>query len=120
MRSMGITRLERPSASISAAVVSRLPAMGSERSSEVEDEGWVRPSPSRMVRAVMATSKPLRARASAPHRPMPRLAPVTRATFARHRRSLLVLPDDLHHSGDLMAAVDMEQLPVDVGGGVAE
>ncbi len=41
-----------------------------------------RPSPSRRVRAVMATSKPARAAAMATALPMPRLAPVTNATGA--------------------------------------
>ena len=43
-------------------------------------EGWARPSPSFRVRAVMTTSKPRRASATAAQRPMPRLAPVTSAT----------------------------------------
>ena len=43
-------------------------------------EAWARPSPSCTVRAVMTTSQPRRARATAAQRPMPRLAPVTSAT----------------------------------------
>ena len=46
-------------------------------------EAWARPSPSCTVRAVMTTSKPRRASATAAQRPMPRLAPVTRATRRR-------------------------------------
>src|ERR1700677_4456827 len=109
---MGMARHDRPSASISAAVVSRLPAMGAEISGAFELEDWARPSPSRTVRAVMTTSKPRRARATAPLRPMPRLAPVTSAT--RRSGSLrsatrwppflaswfrLTAADDLHHHG---------------------
>ena len=40
--------------------------MGVELSGAVELDGWARPSPSRTVRAVMATSKPRRAER---HRP---------------------------------------------------
>ena len=77
---MGTARQVRPSASIAAAVESRLPAMGSGSSGTRVLEAWARPSPSCTVRAVMTTSKPRRARATAAQRPMPRLAPVTRAT----------------------------------------
>jgi hypothetical protein len=80
MRSIGTGRQVRPSASISAAVVSRLPAMGIGSSGTRVLEAWARPSPSCTVRAVITTSKPRRARARAAQRPMPRLAPVTSAT----------------------------------------
>jgi len=65
-----------PAASICRAVVSRLPGMGSPR----VDPDSSNASPSRTVRAVMATSRPAAARATAEARPIPRLAPVTSAT----------------------------------------
>ena len=68
-------RARPPAASIWRAVVSRLPGTGSP---PVEADSS-NASPSRMVRAVMATSRPARARASADALPMPRLAPVTSA-----------------------------------------
>ena len=61
---------------MSRAVVSRLPGTGSPPV-EADSSGA---SPSRMVRAVMATSRPALARAMADALPMPRLAPVTSAT----------------------------------------
>src|SRR5665647_239047 len=80
IRSMRMGRHRAPKASISLAVVSRLPGMGISAVGKAEEEGALRPSPSRTVRAVMITSQPARARAKAPQRPIPRLAPVTRAT----------------------------------------
>src|SRR4051794_3677046 len=71
----------RPSASISAAVVSRLPGIVTGPVSSFTELAWPRPSPSWTVRAVIATSKPRRARSRAAHRPIPRLAPVTIATL---------------------------------------
>ena len=68
-------RARPPTASISRAVVSRLPGMGSPRSEPDSSKA----SPSRTVRAVMATSRPAAARAMADALPMPRLAPVTSA-----------------------------------------
>ena len=90
-----------------------LPAMGIGVSATSTLDEWARPSPSRTVRAVMTTSNPRRARATAAQRPMPRLAPVTSATGEASATA------HLHHPGDLMAAVDVEHLAVHVGRGVA-
>jgi hypothetical protein len=68
-----------PRASIAAAVSSRLPGTGPPP--PVSESS--RPSPGRRVRAVIATSKPAAASATAVALPMPRLAPVTRATRRR-------------------------------------
>ena len=70
----------RPSASISFAVVSRLPGSGdvSERFTVDECSSGV---PSASVRAHTTTSYPRRASAREQPRPMPRLAPVTIATL---------------------------------------
>ena len=87
---MGTARQARPSPSISAAVESRLPAMGSGSSRTSVLDGWARPSPSCTVRAVMSTSKPRRARATAARRPMPRLAPVTSATLAASAATYII------------------------------
>ena len=57
--------------------------MGTERASALTELVEDRPSPSWTVRAVIATSKPRSASASAAHRPMPRLAPVTMAFGSR-------------------------------------
>ena len=77
-RSIVMGRARWPRSAISAAVVSRLP--GTVTSSPRSDVGApILPSPSRTVRAVMATSYPASARASALARPIPLLAPVTSA-----------------------------------------
>src|ERR1700722_8685681 len=81
-RSIRMGRHLAPSASISLAVVSRLPGMGISSVGRAKEEGWLRPSPSRTVRAVMTTSQPAQARARATQRTIPRLASVTRATGA--------------------------------------
>ena len=72
----------RPTAVISAAVVSRLPAIETASPDSRTDPAAKRPSPSRSVRAAMATSYPACASAIAVARPMPRLAPVTSAIRA--------------------------------------
>ena len=87
--------------------------IGSSRTSVLE--AWARPSPSCTVRAVMTTSQPRRARATAAQRPIPRLAPVTSAT----RRGCASAIVHLHHPGDLVPTVDVEHLAVHIGGGVA-
>jgi hypothetical protein len=70
----------RPSASITSAVPARLPGKGLVFDFFRVDE-CSRASPSWTVRAVMATSYPARARCCAQTLPMPRLAPVMKATF---------------------------------------
>lgn len=65
----------RPSARIASPVSSRLP--GSGRPCPVSESS--RPSPRRAVRPVTATSQPAAASATAVARPMPLVAPVTRA-----------------------------------------
>ena len=72
-RSAWIGRARPPADSISRAVVSRLPGM---RTPGAEPESS-KASPSRTVRAVIATSNPAVARAMADALPIPRLAPVT-------------------------------------------
>ena len=80
-RSDGRARTVPPAASMAAAVVARDP--GSGLVSEVATvEECSRLSPSRRLRAVIATRWPEAARARATALPMPRLAPVTRATGA--------------------------------------
>src|ERR1700678_2419102 len=74
-RSMATACTPAPVALISAAVVSRLP--GNTTDPEALSP---RPSPSWTVRALITTSHPARAKARAAQRPMPRLAPVTKAT----------------------------------------
>ena len=74
-RSMVTSRARRPDCSISSAVASRLPGMTRPPCSSS------RASPSRRVRAATATSKPAAASCTAVALPMPRLAPVTRATL---------------------------------------
>jgi hypothetical protein len=75
-RSIGTGSARRPAASIACAVVSRLPGIGRPAPSELST-----PSPSRMVRPVMTTSSPASASAMAACLPIPRLAPVTKATL---------------------------------------
>lgn len=71
-----------PWARIAASVVSRLPGTRCRTVPSRVVRGATTPSPSRRVRAVKATSWPAAARANAVSRPIPRLAPVTRATPA--------------------------------------
>ncbi len=66
--------------------------MGSGSSAASTLEGRARPSPSWTVRAVMTTSKPRRASATAAQRPMPRLAPVTRATLVPPVAGTYIIP----------------------------
>src|SRR3954447_24448896 len=79
-RSAGTTSTCAPSASTANAVDVRLPGNGEVSDSLIVDE-CSRRSPSSTVRAVMATSKPERARWTAMPLPIPRLAPVTNATL---------------------------------------
>ena len=73
-------KLPLPSARTNSAVAERLP--GRARVSLLATvEEISRDSPSFSVRALIATSKPARARWTAIALPMPRLAPVTNATF---------------------------------------
>ena len=75
-RSITTGSARRPVASIAFAVVSRLP--GIERAAPSESST---PSPSRTVRPVITTSRPASASAIAAALPIPRLAPVTKATL---------------------------------------
>ncbi|MNN47196.1 hypothetical protein D3C81_1616080 [compost metagenome] len=75
---MRTTKTSRPSSRTAAAVAARLPASGVP--SGLRSACWWA-SPSSSVRALIATSKPARAKASAVARPIPRLAPVMNATL---------------------------------------
>src|SRR6476619_3736511 len=77
------------------------------------------------VRATIATSQPSRASSSATARPMPRLAPVTRALLPLMPRSMSVRPDagalhdggpavhfGLQHLGELIGRADRDVPPL--------
>src|SRR5215207_887441 len=109
-RSIGTIKARRPRASISSAVRSRLPGTTTVLRSWLTDVASDAPSPSFTVRALTTTSNPASASASAPARPMPRLAPVTTATgvsvmagtsLLRHDALELLERIDARFAGDL-------------------
>src|SRR5262245_53527480 len=79
-RSSGATRVSTPNAAASRAVCSSVPGSGLVAERRIVEECSSRSAPV-TVRAVTATSNPRRASSSAHARPMPRLAPVMKATF---------------------------------------
>src|SRR5262245_38570621 len=95
-RSSGATSVPTPSAAASCAVPSSVPGSGFVAERRTVEECSSRSAPV-TVRAVTTTSNPRRASSSAHARPMPRLAPVMKATF---RSAIVVLlaagPQVLH------------------------
>src|SRR5262245_17532918 len=79
-RSSGVTSVSTPNRAASRAVSSSVPGSGLVAERRMVEE-CSRRSPPVTVRAVSTTSNPRRASSSAHARPMPRLAPVMKATF---------------------------------------